>query len=77
VKWREGDLFSPPLGALHQHLTEGHDPARLLVVRNNFIQQALGSGHGLFGTEIPDRLPEIAEPAATDNPTPAQIHVEP
>ncbi len=77
VKWRAGDLFSPPLGVWQQHLTEGHDPARLLVVSNNFVQQALGMGHGLFDNDVPDRLPEVAEPAAAENPTFAQIHVEP
>jgi uncharacterized RmlC-like cupin family protein len=76
LKWRAGDLFSPPFGVWQQHFTEGHDPARLLMVRNNVLSQALGSGHGLLGTEIPDRLPEVAEPGV-DSPTPAQIHVEP
>lgn len=77
IKWRAGDLLSPPLGVWQQHLTEGHDPARLLVVSNNFVQQALGMGHGMFDNDVPDRLPEVADPAATDNPTFAQIHVEP
>jgi quercetin dioxygenase-like cupin family protein len=77
VKWRAGDLFSPPLGVWQQHLTEGHDPARLLLVRDNFLSQALGVGHGLLGSDVPDRLPLVAEPAAADSPTPAQIHIEP
>lgn len=76
LKWKEGDLFSPPLGAWQQHLTEGHAPSRLLVVSNNFVQQALGIGHDLFDADIPDRLPEVAEPEA-ESPSFAQIHTEP
>jgi uncharacterized RmlC-like cupin family protein len=61
-RWREGDLICPPLGVWRQHLTEGHDPARFLVVRNNFLAVALGLSRDSLDTRIPDRFPELIEP---------------
>ena len=61
-RWRTGDLICPPLGVSRQHLTEGHDPARFLVVRNNFLPLALGESQGLLETTVPDRFPDLIEP---------------
>jgi quercetin dioxygenase-like cupin family protein len=77
LKWRAGDLICPPLGVWQEHLTEGHDPARFLLVRNNFIQLALGTGRGLFDTVLPDRFPDVLEPIAEPALSAAEISREP
>lgn len=41
--WEEGDLFSPPLNAWHQHFnTDPERPARYLAVTNVVLMQSLG-----------------------------------
>lgn len=78
IKWRAGDMLCPPLNVWHTHETEGHDPARFLVVRNNFLEVALKGRRSLFDTEVPDRFPDVVEPteAETTPPTPQEIHTE-
>lgn len=62
VQWKAGDLLCPPLNVWHQHWAEGDVPARYLLVRNNFIERALGIASKGFDTQIPDRFPEVVEP---------------
>lgn len=61
-RWRAGDLICPPLGVWRQHITEGHDPTRYLLVRNDFLHVALGSPRGALGTHVPARFPSLIEP---------------
>lgn len=50
VDFGAGDLFCPPFNAWRRYQADSSGPARFLLVRNNFIETALGS-HGL-----PNRL---------------------
>ena len=44
IEWVEGDLFSPPLRAWHQHFnTDPDQPARYLAVTNVPLMTALGT----------------------------------
>ncbi len=62
IEWGEGDLLSPPLGIWRRHTTRGHEPARYLLVRNNFLEVALGLDRDPLHTPIPDRYPTLIEP---------------
>lgn len=44
IKWQEGDLFSPPLMAWHQHFnSDPEEPARYLAITNVPLMTALGT----------------------------------
>ncbi len=44
IEWAEGDLFSPPLRAWHQHFnTDPEKPARYLAITNVPLMTALGT----------------------------------
>ncbi len=62
IEWRAGDLICPPLGVLHMHLCEGHEPARYLAVRNSFLQTSLGMERTSSDPRTPDRFPTLIEP---------------
>lgn len=62
IEWGAGDMLSPPLGIWRRHTTRGHEPARYLLVRNNFLNIALGNKDDPLRTPIPDRYPTIIEP---------------
>lgn len=62
IEWGEGDLLSPPLGVWRRHTTRGHEPARYLSVRNNFLEVALGMDRDPLHSAIPDRWPTLIEP---------------
>lgn len=63
-RWRAGDVFVPPLGVWHQHVSEAKpwDLTRLLVVRNTALEHAFGVRRGQLETRLPDRLPTMVEP---------------
>lgn len=61
-QWKAGDLISPPLNMWHQHIVEGHEPARYMIVTNNFIHLALGMDRTVPDPSLPDRFPELVEP---------------
>jgi quercetin dioxygenase-like cupin family protein len=42
IEWSDGDLISPPLGLDHEHVA-GDAGAMLLLVRNVFVERALGT----------------------------------
>lgn len=65
-QWKAGDLFCPPLNLWHQHIVEGHEPARYLVVSNTFLQVALGMDRTVPDAAIPDRFPALIEPDYVD-----------
>jgi quercetin dioxygenase-like cupin family protein len=67
-QWKAGDLFCPPLNLWHQHLCEGHEPARYLVVSNTFVQLALGMDRTTPDAGIPDRFPDLIEPDYSSRP---------
>jgi len=58
-------MLSPPLGVWRRHTTRGHEPARYLLVRNNFLNIALGNPDDPLRTPIPNRYPSIIEPDYT------------
>lgn len=61
VAWAAGDLLAPPFGLWRQHLADG-DGARYLVVRNTFIERALGiKGNLSLDGHLPERFPPIIE----------------
>ena len=62
VRWRAGDLISPPFNVWRQHVAEGDEPARFLLVSNDFVERALGIDGGNLDTVLPDRFPAVAEP---------------
>lgn len=66
-RWRPGDLFSPPLGCWHQHISEAREPTRLLIVRNRAVERAIGAPHGVLRTVVPDRFPTLVEPDYRDD----------
>jgi quercetin dioxygenase-like cupin family protein len=60
--WSAGDLIAPPFGLWRQHLVEGDEPARYLLVRNSFIERALGiKGNVSLDGRLPERYPAIVE----------------
>lgn len=62
VRWSAGDLLAPPLGLWRQHLAEGDEPVRVLIVKNNFIERALGvKGNLSLDGHLPDRFPSVVE----------------
>ncbi len=62
VEWRAGDLVVPPFWVWRRHEQVGQAPVRYLLVRNNFIERALGvkGNRSLDGT-FPDRFPGTVE----------------
>lgn len=54
IEWSTGDLVARPAGVEHEH-EAGASGARLLVVRNVFIDLALGPGRGQQATETGPR----------------------
>ena len=62
IRWSAGDLISPPFNVWRQHVTEGDEPARFLLVSNDFVERALGIDGGELDTILPDRFPTVAEP---------------
>jgi quercetin dioxygenase-like cupin family protein len=62
VEWTAGDLLAPPLGLWREHVQVGEDPARLLLVKNNFIERAFGiKGNTSLDGSLPDRFPTVIE----------------
>ncbi|HEY3523949.1 MAG TPA: cupin domain-containing protein [Candidatus Limnocylindrales bacterium] len=62
ITWGPGDLLAPPLHVHRQHHQEGDEPVRYLLVRNNFIERALGvKGNLSLDGAWPDRWPGILE----------------
>jgi quercetin dioxygenase-like cupin family protein len=62
VTWSAGDLLAPPLHVRRQHIQEGDEPVRYLLVKNNFIERALGvKGNLSLDGHWPDRWPEVLE----------------
>jgi quercetin dioxygenase-like cupin family protein len=62
VRWTAGDLLAPPLHVTREHVQEGDEPARFLLVKNNFIERALGvKGNLSLDGAWPDRWPEVVE----------------
>jgi quercetin dioxygenase-like cupin family protein len=62
VSWSAGDLLAPPLHVTREHIQEGAEPARFLLVKNNFIERALGvKGNRSLDGAWPDRWPEVIE----------------
>ncbi len=62
VSWGPGDLLAPPLHVRRQHIQEGDEPVRYLLVRNSFIERALGvKGNLSLDGAWPDRWPAILE----------------
>lgn len=60
--WAAGDLVAPPFHVWRRHEQVGEAPARYLLVRNNFIERALGiKGNLSFASELPERFPEVVE----------------
>lgn len=60
--WAAGDLVAPPFHVWRRHEQVGALPARYLLVRNNFIERALGiKGNLSFDSELPERFPEVIE----------------
>jgi quercetin dioxygenase-like cupin family protein len=62
VSWSAGDLLAPPLHLHRQHVQEGDEAVRYLLVRNNFIERALGvKGNLSLDGAWPDRWPAVLE----------------
>jgi quercetin dioxygenase-like cupin family protein len=62
IRWQAGDLLAPPLHISREHVQEGSDATRLLLVRNNFIERALGvKGNRSLDGRWPDRWPAVIE----------------
>ncbi len=66
IRWTAGDLICPPLNVWHQHVADGDAPARYLLIRNNFIERALGIDGKGFDTAIPDRFQTVIEPDGSE-----------
>lgn len=66
-RWRAGDVFVPPLGVWHQHVSEAKpwDRTRLLVVRNRALEHAFEVRPGGLDTRLPDRHPVAVGPASS------------
>lgn len=62
VEWQAGDLLAPPFGLRRRHRVRGETPARYLLVRNSFIERALGvKGNLSLDGRLPDRFPDVIE----------------
>jgi mannose-6-phosphate isomerase-like protein (cupin superfamily) len=60
--WATGDLVASPFHVWRRHEQVGTVPARYLLVRNNFIERALGiKGNLSFDSKLPERFPEVIE----------------
>jgi quercetin dioxygenase-like cupin family protein len=60
--WAAGDLVAPPFHVWRRHEQVGALPPRYLLVRNNFLERALGiKGNLSFNSELPERFPEVIE----------------
>jgi quercetin dioxygenase-like cupin family protein len=67
IRWSAGDLLSPPFNVWHLHVQEGDEPVRLLAVKNNFIERALGvKGNTHLDSQLPDRFPTVIEASRTE-----------
>jgi quercetin dioxygenase-like cupin family protein len=64
IRWRQGDLVSPPFGAWRQHRADEDTDARLLLARSTVIERALGltdqTGPWRLDGAWPDRLDALA-----------------
>lgn len=59
VTWTAGDLISPPFNIRHQHIADDDAGVRYLLMRNNFIERALGVNTDLdMDGGLPDRFPD-------------------
>jgi len=62
VEWAAGDLVSAPLQVWREHTQTGTEPVRYFVVKNNFIERALGvKGNRSLDGVFPDRYPNVLE----------------
>lgn len=62
VEWAAGDLLAPPFGLVREHVQLGDEPARYWLVRNNFIERALGiKGNLSLDGALPERFPTLLE----------------
>lgn len=62
VEWRAGDLLAPPFWVWRRHEQIGPEPVRFFLVRNNFIERALGiKGNSSLDGIFPDRFPTVVE----------------
>lgn len=62
VEWTAGDLLSAPFGISREHVQTGDVPARYWLVKNNFIERALGvKGNTSLDGQFPDRFPTVLE----------------
>jgi len=62
VEWSAGDLISAPLQVWREHTQTGTEPARYFLVKNNFIERALGvKGNRSLDGVFPDRYPSVLE----------------
>lgn len=62
VEWSAGDLISPPLQVWREHTQTGTEPVRYFLVKNNFIERALGvKGNRSLDGVFPDRYPSVLE----------------
>jgi hypothetical protein len=64
VEWSVGDLVSPPFYVARQHQNVGETEARLLCVRNTFVEVGLGLPVGALDRSLPDRYPAVVDVGA-------------
>jgi quercetin dioxygenase-like cupin family protein len=61
-EWTAGDLIAPPFNTFRRHENTGDVPVRYWLVKNNFIERALGvKGNTSLDGAFPDRWPAIVE----------------
>ncbi len=74
VEWRAGDLVVPPFWVWRRHEQLGSEPVRYFLVRNNFIERALGvKGNRSLDGVFPDRFPRIVEVDRTSLEAAAEV----
>jgi Gentisate 1,2-dioxygenase len=62
VDWQAGDLVAPPFGLTRGHQQLGDEPVRYWLVKNNFIERALGiKGNMSLDGDLPARWPDVIE----------------
>ena len=60
--WGPGDLIAPPFNTFRRHENTGDTPVRYWLVKNNFIERALGvKGNLSLDGGFPDRWPALIE----------------
>jgi quercetin dioxygenase-like cupin family protein len=60
--WQAGDLIAPPFNTFRRHENTGDTPIRYWLVKNNFIERALGvKGNTSLDGGFPDRWPALIE----------------